>query len=95
MRRYWVYMMTNKGHTVLYNGLTNHLPKRTKQHKEGKGGQFTRRYRCNKLVWYQQTTSIWEAIKMEKRMKKWKREYKVNLINKMNPEWRDLSEDFL
>ena len=87
--------MTNKTNRVLYIGVTNNLIRRVYEHKEGIIKGFTEKYNCNKLVWYESTTDINSAIKKEKQMKKWKREYKENLINKMNPEWKDLYDEIL
>ena len=82
--------MTNKHNTVLYVGVTNNLIKRVYQHKNNLIDGFTKKYNCHKLVWYQTTNSIESAIVQEKRMKKWKRKYKENIINEMNPKWEDL-----
>ena len=83
--------MTNKYNTVLYIGMTNNLLKRVYEHKNGVIDGFTKKYNCIKLVWYEQTENVNSAILKEKQMKKWKRLYKENVINEMNPEWRDLS----
>lgn len=90
MKTYYVYMMTNKHHNVLYIGVTNNLIRRVYEHKEGLIEGFTKKYNCHELVWYQQTDDVTAAITQEKRMKKWKREYKENVIREMNPEWKDL-----
>ena len=87
-----VYMMTNAHNTVLYTGVTADLLTRVWQHKEGVGSQFCKRYNCHYLVWYEQFTWIAEAIRREKRIKRYKREWKENLINELNPDWRDLYE---
>lgn len=88
-------MMANKYNNVLYIGVTNDLLRRVYEHKNGFIQGFTKKYNCHKLVLYQQTENIESAILQEKRMKKWKREYKDNVINEMNPEWRDLYEDLV
>ena len=95
MRTYAVYMMTNKKEGTLYIGVTNNLSRRVCEHKKGIRGGFTKRYNLEKLVWYETGDGIHAAIETEKRMKKWKREYKINVIEKMNPSWEDLSDDFL
>ena len=95
MKTYYVYIMTNKTNRVLYIGVTNNLIRRVYEHKKGMVKGFTEKYKCTKLVWYESTTDINSAIKKEKQMKKWKREYKENLINKMNPEWKDLYDDII
>lgn len=75
--------------------MTNDLTRRMYEHKKGTFEGFSKRYNLKKLVWYDQTDDISSAIETEKRMKKWKRQYKINVIEEMNPEWKDLSEDFL
>ncbi len=90
MKTYYVYMMSNKLNNVLYIGVTNDILRRVHEHKNNLTEGFTKKYNCHKLVWYQQTQDINSAIIQEKRMKKWKREYKDNIINDMNPEWIDL-----
>ncbi len=92
MKTYYVYMMTNQHNTVLYIGVTNNLIQRVYVHKNGMLEGFTKKYNCKKLIWYEQTNNIQSAIQKEKRMKKWKREFKENVINEMNSDWRDLYE---
>ena len=92
-KQYYIYIMTNKNNTVLYTGVTNNLIRRVREHKNNITGGFTKKYRCHKLVWYQSTENIYSAITQEKRMKKWKRIYKENVINEMNPKWKDLYKD--
>ena len=94
-KKYYVYIMTNKWNTVLYVGVTGNLRLRVKQHKDGASFGFTKKYNWNKLVWFHEMEDVAKAIEMEKRLKRWKRKYKESLIEKMNPEWRDLSDDFL
>ena len=84
MNNYYVYMMTNKNNTVIYIGVTNNLQRRVYEHKYYLLEGFTKKYKCRKLVWFQETDSITRAIEQEKRMKKWKREYKENLIMETN-----------
>ena len=95
MKQYYVYMLTNKHHTVLYIGVTNNLLRRVYEHKHNLVKGFTQKYNCHKLVWYVITPNILSAITQEKRMKKWPRQYKENLINESNPEWRDLYEELI
>jgi len=95
MKTYCVYMMANKYNNVLYLGITNNLIRRVYEHKNNLVDGFTKKYDCHKLVWYQQTNDIESAITQEKRMKKWKREYKENVIKELNPAWRDLYKDLL
>jgi len=82
--------MTNKMHTVLYTGITNDLRRRVIEHKTGKGGRFTSKYRITKLVFYECGSDVNSAIDREKQIKGGSRQNKINLINEMNPEWQDL-----
>jgi len=93
MNKYFVYIMTNKNNSVLYTGVTNNLVKRVYEHKEKLIKGFTAKYNANKLVWFAETSSIEEAIKREKQIKAGSRQKKIDLINSMNPEWKDLYED--
>src|SRR5438270_470537 len=90
---YYVYILTNKWNTVLYAGVTNKLVDRTWQHKEKVVKSFTSKYNINKLVYYEVYQNPEEAIKREKQLKGGSRKKKTDLINKMNPEWRDLYAD--
>ena len=87
--------MSSPFNTVLYIGVTNNLKRRVFEHKNKADHCFTEKYNCIKLVWYEHTRNIESAIIKEKQMKKWKREYKENVINEMNPEWIDLFEKIL
>jgi len=88
----YVYIMTNKNNTVLYTGVTSDLRIRVKEHKEKRyPGSFTARYNIEKLVCFERFTSISEAIKREKQIKAGSRKKKVELINRDNPEWEDLT----
>ncbi len=89
----YVYIMANKLRTVLYIGVTSNLYLRVCQHKEGIGGQFTSKYNCYYLVYYECIPRIIDAIAREKQLKHWRRSYKNELIHKFNPEWRDLFPD--
>ena len=82
--------MTNKYNTVLYIGVTNNLLRRVYEHKNKLIEGFSSKYNCSKLVWFIETQNIESAILKEKQMKKWKRDFKDNVINEMNPEWDDL-----
>ena len=87
--------MTNKRHNVLYVGVTSDLETRVLEHKKGVHPEaFTARYRCHKLVWFQEFDDIEVAIAQEKRVKRWRRDWKNEAIAELNPEWRDLSEDW-
>jgi putative endonuclease len=92
-RAYCVYIMTNAHHTVLYTGVTNNLYRRTLEHKEGKGGVFTKKYNVNKLVFFECGDDINSAILREKQIKAGSRQKKIDLINSINPGWKDLLEE--
>lgn len=91
-KTYYVYILTNKPYGTLYIGVTNDLKRRVEQHKQKTIDGFTKRYRLDCLVYYEQTTDITSALKYEKKLKKWNREWKITLIEQQNPEWKDLSE---
>ena len=89
-----VYIMTNKHHTTLYIGVTSNLLSRISEHREGVYPKsFTARYNLHKLVYYKSFSSIMEAIDREKQLKGGSRQKKIDLINAMNPIWKDLYED--
>ena len=90
-RQYYVYMLTNRHNTVLYTGVTNDLLRRVHEHRTKAVAGFTRRYNVDKLVYYEATDDVTGAITREKQIKAGSRAKKVALINRMNPEWRDLS----
>jgi putative endonuclease len=89
-KQYFVYIMTNKLNTVLYTGISNNLRRRTFEHKEKIGSKFTKRYNINKLVYYEIYQDSYNAISREKQIKAGSRQKKIEMINKMNPEWKDL-----
>ena len=84
--------MNNSG--TLYIGMTNNLERRVWAHKNGTGSQFTRKYKINRLVYFEATTDVNAAIAREKQLKNWSRRKKIKLINSMNPKWQDLSDDW-
>ena len=86
--------MTNYSQSSLYIGVTSNLQKRVWEHKNKVVVGFTEKYNINKLVYYELTDSIETAINREKQLKRWHRDWKINLIKEMNPEFRDLSLDF-
>ncbi|MGI0107880.1 GIY-YIG nuclease family protein [Salinimicrobium sp. WS361] len=94
MRTSHVYILTNKNHTVLYVGVTSDLVKRIGQHKTKFYKGFTSRYNCDHLVYYQPFSDIRDAIMYEKKLKAGNRANKEKLINEMNPEWKDLAEEW-
>jgi len=89
-RFYFVYLLTNRTHRVLYAGVTRDLRRRVAQHRAGIGGHFTRRYRAWHLVWFEAHESPVSAITREKQLKAGSRRQKMELIQAKNPEWRDL-----
>ena len=93
-KEYYVYIMTNRSRT-LYTGVTNNLMRRVKEHKEKRVQGFTSKYNIHILVYYESTTNVHAALAREKQIKGWLRIKKIDLINSMNPEWKDLSEDWL
>ena len=84
--------MTNENNTVLYTGVTNNLDRRIGEHHDGIGSQLTSKYRVTKLVYYETTNQIEEAIVREKQIKKGSRRKKIELIERENSEWKDLSQ---
>ena len=90
----FVYILTNKNHTVLYIGVTSNLEQRVWQHRQKLVKGFTQKYNCKKLIWYQQAAEIGSAIAREKQLKSWSRKKKVALIDELNPKWKDLSLDW-
>lgn len=91
---YAVYIMTNYLETSLYIGVTSNLQKRVWEHKNKVVEGFTEKYNVDKLVYFETTDSIESAIKREKQLKNWHREWKINLIKENNPDFRDLSLDW-
>ena len=92
-RQYYVYIVTNRHNTVLYTGVTNDLRRRVYEHKDGLGGGFTSRYNVGKLVYYEVTGDVHAAIAREKQIKGGSRTKKIDLIERMNPEWKDFYEE--
>jgi len=90
MREYYVYILASKKNGTIYIGLTCNLLKRVDQHKKGRIPGFTSKYAVNNLVYYERYSNIYDAIAREKRLKKWKRNWKIKLIEKTNPGWQDL-----
>ncbi len=95
MKQYCVYILTNKINTVFYIGVTGNLPNRIYQHKNKLLDGFTKKYNINKLVYFEQTEDVNSALRREKQLKNWRREWKIELINKNNPKWKDLTEILL
>jgi putative endonuclease len=93
-RQYCVYIMTNAHHTVLYTGVTNDLQRRVLEHQAGEGGAFTKKHNVHKLVYFEQGNDVSSAILREKQIKAGSRKKKLELINSMNSEWKDLFEEY-
>ena len=93
-KEYYVYIMTNQSRT-LYTGVTSDLMRRVYEHKNKLVPGFTSKYNITRLVYYESTSSIHSALAREKQIKGWLRAKKIALIESMNPEWKDLSEDGL
>jgi putative endonuclease len=90
MRNYYVYILSSKRNGTLYIGVTSDLIKRIQEHKTKETKGFTKKYNVTKLVYYEQTDDIYSALSREKSLKKWHRQWKINLIEKDNPNWNDL-----
>ncbi len=88
---YYVYLLTNWNNKVMYLGVTNNLERRLYEHKNKLVKGFTEKYNVNKLVYFEETQDVTAAIAREKEIKKWRREKKNQLVNRMNPNWKDLS----
>jgi len=92
-KQYYIYIMTNKRNTVLYTGVTNNLKKRIYEHKAKLVAGFTKKYNINKLVYYEIFDNMYNAIAREKQIKAGSRKKKFNLINSINPRWKDLYDE--
>jgi putative endonuclease len=93
VREYFIYILASKRNGTLYVGVTNNLLKRVDEHKNNLVPGFTSKYSVHNLVYFERYSDIYDAIAREKRIKKWKRAWKIELIEKSNPEWRDLYKD--
>jgi len=93
LKEYCVYIMTNKSNTTLYTGVTNDLHRRVYEHKNNSSSGFTTKYKLHKLVYYEVTMDVNAAILREKQIKGGSRQRKIELINSLNPDWMDLSEN--
>lgn len=91
---YYVYILTNWSNKVLYVGITNNLERRLYEHQNKLIKGFTEKYNINKLVYFDSTTDIISAIEREKQIKGWTRCKKIDLIKSINPQWKDLSENW-
>ena len=95
LRTYYVYILASKRNGTLYIGVTNDLIRRIYEHKNDMTEGFTKRYRIHRLVYYEEFNNVNDAITREKRMKKWKRSWKIELIKSVNSKWRDLYGELL
>ena len=94
-RSYAVYILASRRNGTLYTGVTGDLAQRIHQHKAGAGGAFTRKYRVNQLVHIELFSDVNEAIAREKAIKKWRRAWKLQLIERENPAWRDRYDELI
>ena len=92
--QYYVYILSNKKNGTLYIGMTNDMERRAFEHKNQLVEGFTKKYKLDKLVYFESYQYVNDAILREKRMKKWKRRWKINLIVEENPSWEDLAKDW-
>lgn len=90
----FIYIMSNKNLTTFYIGVTNDLERRVKEHKSGRGSEFTSKYNLHHLVYFENFNDIESAIKREKQLKRWRREWKINLIRELNLTLDDLAKDW-
>lgn len=88
-----IYILTNRRHGVLYIGVTSNLMQRIAQHRDGTFEGFAKRYQLKRLVYVEQFGTMELAIAREKKLKNWHRDWKCNLVDAHNPEWRDLAVD--
>ncbi len=95
MNTYYVYILASNRNGTLYVGVTNDLVRRVDEHRRGKISGFTKRYKVHNLVYFEQTADINSAIAREKLVKRWKRVWKLELIEKDNPQWEDLYQVLL
>ena len=92
--QYYVYLLSSKKNGTLYIGVTNDLERRMFEHKNKLVEGFSSKYGLDKLIYFEIYQYVNDAIKREKNMKKWKRQWKINLVEKDNPNWEDLSKDW-
>jgi len=95
IHQYYLYILSNKYNGTLYIGVTNDLERRLFKHKNKLVDGFTKKYSLDKLMYYETYQDVNDAIKREKNIKKWKRQWKINLIEGNNPNWDDLSKDWV
>ena len=94
-KTYFVYILASRPHGTLYIGVTNDLARRLIEHREGRADGFTKKYSVTQLVWFETYCEVLLAIQREKSLKRWRRDWKINLIEQTNPHWQDLAHVFL
>lgn len=92
-KKFWIYMLASGLYGTLYIGVTSELLQRTWKHKNKVFEEFTKKYNVANLVWFEEHATAESAIRKEKRLKKYPRQWKINLINEMNPNWEDLYDE--
>ena len=95
MREYYVYILVSRKNGTLYVGMTEDIAKRVIRHKGGRGSKFVKKYNIQRLVYFEKANDYSEACNKERQLKSWERKWKLALIEQMNPEWKDLSNEFL
>jgi putative endonuclease len=94
-KTYYVYILASKRNGTLCIGVTNDLERRLSEHRNNLIEGFTNKYNVHRLVYYEDVNDIQAALQREKQLKRWTRKWKLELIEKVNPEWRDLANDFI
>jgi len=89
---YFVYILASRKHGTLYVGVTNDVARRVQEHRDGKASAFTKKYRVHRLVYAETHDDVDDAIRREKAIKEWQRAWKVQLVERSNPDWNDLTE---
>ncbi len=94
MKQFYIYILASQKNGTLYIGVTNNLERRILEHKNKINNGFTTKYNVSQLMYFESFTSILDAIKREKQLKKWNRKWKIDLIELENKEWKDLAENW-
>ncbi len=94
-KNYFTYILTNKPYGTLYIGMTSDLLGRAYQHKNKTFEGFSRRYSLDKIVYFEYSNDVNATVRREKQLKKWNRQWKINLIEEFNPDWKDLYENLI
>jgi putative endonuclease len=93
-QEYYVYILASKRNGTLYTGMTDNPGERIVRHKGGRGSKFVQKYNLKILVYYEKVNDYLEARRRERQLKWWRRKWKLELIEQMNPDWKDLSQEF-